>query len=510
MTLTADRGLDGTDWTQERRGQSRERRRSWASAQPFEPRRTAYNSDDPSLTTRWSTVAVDYSRATALTDLLLGAAVGVGVGALTDGLGLHVLTWGGLGGVGVLASVAASHGYRSASLGDGPAEFQAVLRATAVLGLVLLLVDFLTAAVVPREAVLLGLPTVGVGAVLVRHLHRRRLHRWRQRGGAMMRTVVVGDAASALRVVHDLSGATHHGYQIEGVCLPSAGEAEDVNGVPVLGATADVVQVVADRAADVVLVVGGSLSGEALRRLSWALGRAGAHLVVAPDLVEVAGPRLTVRPTAGLSLLEVAVGAPRPRLLMKAAIDRVVGGLALAAAAPVIGVAALAVAATSPGGAFYRQTRVGLDGATFTMWKLRTMVRDSDARRAELLVTSDRDGLMFKMHADPRITRVGRVLRRYSIDELPQLWNVLRGDMSLVGPRPPLLEEVQAYPDPVRRRLHVRPGLTGLWQVSGRADLDWEESVRLDLRYVDNWSVAMDLMILWKTGRAVLGGSGAY
>jgi len=170
----------------------------------------------------------------------------------------------------------------------------------------------------------------------------------------------------------------------------------------------------------------------------------------------------------------------------------------------------VAVRLTSSGPAFYRQTRVGVDGVPFTMWKIRSMYVDAEVRKDALLTLNDRDGLMFKMHDDPRITPVGRLLRRYSIDELPQLWNVVRGDMSIVGPRPPLPAEVDEYHDAVNRRLRVRPGLTGLWQVSGRADLPWDESVKLDLRYVDNWSLAMDLMILWKTGRAVIGGNGAY
>jgi exopolysaccharide biosynthesis polyprenyl glycosylphosphotransferase len=234
------------------------------------------------------------------------------------------------------------------------------------------------------------------------------------------------------------------------------------------------------------------------------------QLIVAPDLVEVTGPRLNLRPTAGAVLLEVQTGAPRSRMLAKAALDKVLGGALLLVAAPVIGAAAAAVRLTSAGPAFYRQTRVGVDGRTFTLWKLRSMYVDADQRRDAYLAQTDRDGPMFKMHADPRITKVGRVLRRHSIDELPQLLNVVTGDMSLVGPRPPLESEVATYADRVQRRLHVRPGLTGLWQVSGRADLSWEESVRLDLRYVDNWSLAMDLLILWKTFRAVVGGRGAY
>ena len=269
-------------------------------------------------------------------------------------------------------------------------------------------------------------------------------------------------------------------------------------------------QVVVDRAVETVVVAGTYLSGEALRRLSWALSRAHVQLIVAPDLVEVTGPRLNLRPTAGLVLLEVQTGVPRSRMLAKTTLDKVLGSALLLAAAPAIGVAALAVRLTSAGPAFYRQTRVGVDGQTFTLWKLRSMYVDADARREAYLAQTDRDGPMFKMRRDPRVTAVGRILRRYSIDELPQLWNVVNGDMSLVGPRPPLEAEVATYADHVHRRLHVRPGLTGLWQVSGRADLSWEESVRLDLRYVDNWSLAMDLLILWKTFRAVVGGSGAY
>ena len=197
-------------------------------------------------------------------------------------------------------------------------------------------------------------------------------------------------------------------------------------------------------------------------------------------------------------------------MLAKAVMDRALGLCALVVLAPVILTAALAVRLTSPGPAFYRQTRVGVDGRDFTIWKLRSMYRDADRRRAELLARSDGDGLLFKMAHDPRVTPVGRVLRRFSLDELPQFFNVVRGDMSLVGPRPPLREEVLAYHDAVHQRLRVKPGITGLWQVSGRSDLPWDESIRLDLRYVDNWSVTMDLMILWKTFRAVVSGAGAY
>jgi exopolysaccharide biosynthesis polyprenyl glycosylphosphotransferase len=268
---------------------------------------------------------------------------------------------------------------------------------------------------------------------------------------------------------------------------------------------------VVDHDIDAVIVVGSQLSGDALRRLSWAIERTGAQLLVEPGLVEVAGPNISLRPAAGLSLLHLESPSSRPgRLIGKAVLDHLLGSVMLLIATPVILVAAVAVKLTSPGPAFFTQTRMGLDGRTFTMFKLRSMVEDAEQRRLSLLAQSSRDGLMFKMRRDPRVTSVGSLLRRYSLDELPQLFNVVRGDMSLVGPRPPLTSEYEHYHDAVFRRLRVKPGLTGLWQVSGRADLSWEESVRLDLRYVDNWSLALDLLILWKTARAVLARSGAY
>lgn len=197
-------------------------------------------------------------------------------------------------------------------------------------------------------------------------------------------------------------------------------------------------------------------------------------------------------------------------MLVKSVLDRMLGAGLLLAISPVLVAAALAVKLTSPGPVIFRQTRIGVGGKPFQMLKFRSMVADAEQRRAELEEFNENDGLLFKIRDDPRVTRVGAVLRRYSVDELPQLWNVVRGDMSLVGPRPPLPQEVAAYDSDATRRLRVRPGLTGLWQVSGRSDLTWEESLRLDLRYVDNWNFWLDVAILWRTWRAVVGRSGAY
>jgi exopolysaccharide biosynthesis polyprenyl glycosylphosphotransferase len=264
--------------------------------------------------------------------------------------------------------------------------------------------------------------------------------------------------------------------------------------------------------ADAVAVVSQpDLSGHALRRLSWALEDRGVELLVSPGIVEVAGPRLSIRPLAGMSLLHLE----RPmmkgtRRAMKVAFDYCATLVLLMLLGPLMLALALTVRITSRGPALFRQTRVGTDGREFTVYKFRSMVVDAEARLATLAEANEGNGVLFKIRNDPRVTRIGRILRKYSLDELPQLLNVLRGNMSLVGPRPPLPSEVAGYSPTEVRRLRVRPGMTGLWQVSGRSDLTWEESLRLDLRYVDNWSLALDLSILWRTVRAVTQGSGAY
>jgi len=482
-------------------------RLSWASVHPFVAGpRVPLDAEGHSS---WRGMSVHYARQAIVLDATVAALAAASAW----------LAAGRIAPAGYVAAVVAAvfvvaigvgHGYDGRVVGDGPRELQAVLRA----GLAAVVVPALASAFlhIPFPRIYVGVFAVvaTLGVTADRFVLRHGLHRARSHGSAMARTLVVGDAAAVNRTITDLRRASYHGYRVVGVCLPSAQDSAPLDGTPLLGALADIPQVAHDHSIETVIVTGGELAGDALRRLSWALSRAGADLVVAPGLVEVLGPRVSVRPTAGLSLLEVETVAPRQRLIAKAILDRALAIAFLVAAAPVVGVAALAVRMSSPGPAFFRQRRVGVDGRPFTMLKLRSMYSDAEARRETLLAHSDRDGLMFKMHDDPRITPVGRILRRFSIDELPQLWNVARGDMSLVGPRPPLPEEVDGYQDQVFRRLHVRPGLTGLWQVSGRADLSWDESVRLDLRYVDNWSVAMDLHILWKTGRAVLGSSGAY
>ncbi|WP_426594474.1 sugar transferase [Cellulomonas sp. McL0617] len=507
MTILGD-PADDLDVLLERRRAAAGPRRSWASGEPFvtHPREPLASYD----AANWGSESRRYVQQSVATDVAISALVLATVLVLfrpyTDG----TAWWAVVVAVSFLVLVAAGRGYDHKHVGDGPGEFQAIFRAGVGSAAVVALGSVAVGVVLPRVLVALIVVVLTFSVALGRYALRRSLHGRRSKGMAMARTLVVGDASSVHSVISDLRRSTYHGYQVVGVCLPAVTDEPPQDGVPTLGALADIPQVAYDHQVDTVIVAGSELAGDALRRLSWALGRAEVDLVVAPGLVEVLGPRVQLRPTAGLSLIEVETSSPRRRRLAKATLDRTLGVLLLLVALPVIITAAVAVRVTSPGSPFFRQRRVGVDGQEFTLWKLRSMYVDAEARRAALLESSDRDGLMFKMHSDPRITKVGRLIRRYSVDELPQLWNVVKGDMSLVGPRPPLPQEVDEYHDAVNRRLRVRPGLTGLWQVSGRADLSWDESIRLDLRYVDNWSVTMDLLILWKTGRAVFGGSGAY
>jgi exopolysaccharide biosynthesis polyprenyl glycosylphosphotransferase len=323
-----------------------------------------------------------------------------------------------------------------------------------------------------------------------------------------MRTLVVGAPDLAREVVELARRVPGAGYDVVGICTEST-TGTDVAGLPVLGGPGAVRAVVTEHDVDVVMLVG-SRSQLAAREVSWALDGTPAALVLVPAVAEIASSRVRVRPVDDLWSLQLDVALRPRRPLGKEVFDRVAGALLLVLAATVIVPAMLAVRLTSPGPALYRSMRVGLDGTPFVMWKIRSMYLDADEQREELREQSDGNGLLFKMRTDPRVTPVGRVLRRLSIDELPQLLNVVKGEMSLVGPRPALAEETALYVGHETRRLVVKPGLTGLWQVSGRSDLGREESMRLDLRYVDNRSAGLDAAILGRTAGAVLGGRGAY
>ena len=412
-----------------------------------------------------------------------------------------------------VAVVALQRGYEQRFLGTGPEEYRRVADAGLLLFATIAVVSYALRSELARGYVFPAVPATVLLSLLLRRQLRAWIYALRSRGQGLQRVLVVGRADAVVSVIEKLDHEPQHGLVPVGACVPFVGVAvSHVQQVPVVGDPSRVVQAVDETGAHVVAVVSHpDMSGQALRRLSWSLEERGVELIVSPGIIEVAGPRLSIRPVAGLSLLHLERPAANGgRMLGKVILDRSVGILMLALTAPLFVAIAVAVRLTSPGPAFFRQTRVGVEGRHFTMLKFRSMVADADTQRQALLGLSDGNGVLFKMRADPRITRVGAFLRRFSLDELPQLLNVVRGDMSLVGPRPPLPEEVEGYSDDAVRRLKVKPGVTGLWQVSGRSNLSWEESLRLDLRYTDNWSLALDLSILWRTLRAVTRGSGAY
>ncbi|UZJ24945.1 sugar transferase [Rhodococcus antarcticus] len=409
-------------------------------------------------------------------------------------------------------------------LGAGAEEYRRIGDASLRLFGVIAIVAFVGGFEVARGYLAVAFPLGLVGLVADRWLWRHWLVRRRAQGSYSSTVVVLGSRRAARAMSTQFERESDAGYRVVGVCIPGfdplrgdrRGRSDelDVDGhvVPVLGDETSVLEALLATGADTVAVTATeALGADGMRALAWELASLDVDLVVAPGVVDVAGPRLRIRPVAGLPLLHVEEpqyeGAGR---FAKVAFDAVVAGLALVVASPVLLLSALAIKTTSRGPLLYRAQRVGLRGETFSMLKLRTMEDGASSRVIELAGLDEGSGPLFKIRDDPRVTRVGRILRRTSIDELPQLVNVLRGHMSVVGPRPPLPREVVAYTGDVHRRLLVKPGITGLWQVSGRSDLSWEESVRLDLFYVENWSLVQDLVIVWRTLRAVISPKGAY
>ena len=408
-----------------------------------------------------------------------------------------------------------SGAYDARFIGTGSDEFRKVLNAGVSLTAAVAIFAYLVNTPISRFYLLVTMPSVTVLGLVLRYATRKRLHRKRAMGLCMSSVVAVGHETGVADLVNELRRDSYHGLSVVATCLAGAGdEVDKVAGVPVFGgvAVSEIADAVCRSGADTVAVLScPEIDAVALRQLAWELEKTGTDLCVAPALMDVAGPRTTVRPTAGLTLLHV--DHPQlsgPRQVLKGFFDRAMAGLALLLLSPLMVAIAVAIRLNDRGPALFAQTRVGKDGHTFKIYKFRTMVVDAEARLAELMPANDSDGVLFKLRRDPRITAIGGKLRKYSVDELPQLINVVKGEMSLVGPRPPLPAEAARYADHVRRRLVVKPGITGMWQVNGRSDLSWDESVRLDLRYVENWSFALDLQILWKTVAVILRGSGAY
>jgi len=404
--------------------------------------------------------------------------------------------------------------YERRYLEGGSEEFRRVFD-SAIRFLALFAVVALIAKVdVARAFVVISIPLATVLTLLERYAARRWLHHQRSRGRFMKRAVVVGSATACQEVSHQLWQSPFAGLTVTGVCTVTDMGLLDIDGdiVEVLAEPQDAFAAARSAGADVIVVADSTtLTTGELSHLSWQLEGTGVGLLVAPSVTDVTGPRIAIRPAPGLPLLNVEEpelsGARR---LVKAAFDKAVALILLTALMPFLGLIAIAIRLTSDGPALFRQERVGVGGRRFTLWKFRTMVLDAEQQLLALQHMNQHDGLLFKVMDDPRVTPIGRLLRRWSLDELPQLCNVLRGDMSIVGPRPPLPSEVERYTPKVRRRLLVKPGMTGLWQVSGRSHLPWEESVRMDLYYVEHWSPALDALILARTLSAVVLRRGAY
>jgi exopolysaccharide biosynthesis polyprenyl glycosylphosphotransferase len=422
-----------------------------------------------------------------------------------------------------VSCVGLAGGYDPRFIGVGSDEFRRVLNAGVFVTAGVAVVSYAAKADLARGYVVLALPLLTVFDLAARLAIRKRLHRARRDGHSMRKVVAVGYPSIVAELAGMLHRQSYHGLSVVAACvagpLPGSLSAElseaDLGSFadfPLVYGLDDIVATVERYRADTVAVLAcPEMSGVALRELAWQLEKTGTDLCVAPALLDVAGPRTTIRPVAGLPLLHLDhpefTGLPRA---VKSAFDRLMAAVALLVLSPIFLVIVMAIRMGDSGPALFRQERVGKDGQPFVLYKFRTMQVDAEHQKSQLGELNETGGVLFKIRRDPRVTRVGARLRRWSLDELPQLINVLIGDMSLVGPRPALPEEAAVYRDHVRRRLVVQPGMTGLWQVNGRSDLSWDESVRLDLRYVENWSFMLDLQILWKTWSAVSRGKGAY
>lgn len=402
--------------------------------------------------------------------------------------------------------------YRVRLLGAGLEEFRRVFNASLVAAAALGITAYLLQYPLSRGFYFLLFLT-GVPALLLGRLATRRVMQRAHRKGRLLRSIVVaGDDRHIADVMAVLRRETWLGYDVVGLLTPSGRACASVPDVPVLGTPADARHAVQGRDVRAILFAEGSFQqANGFSQTARDLEGEETDLIVVPALTDISASRTEVRPVAGLPMVHIEKPqAQRSRSWAKRAFDILGASMILILLSPVMIFTALAVKLEDRGPIVFRQTRAGVRGRPFECFKFRSMVPNAEALKAQLIAQSDPDNVLFKVQNDPRVTRIGRFIRKYSIDELPQLFNVLRGEMSLIGPRPALQREVDRYEQHVMRRLDVRPGMTGLWQVSGRSDLSWEDTVRLDLYYVDNWSFLQDLNILLRTFRAVVAPSGAY
>jgi len=406
-------------------------------------------------------------------------------------------------------------------IGSGLAEYKRVVGSSA-LTFGLLAIAFQAVDIHRARGFFVAVLLLGLSGLLIeRRVWRSWLAHRRALGEYLSSAIVVGSRRDVEYVIEQIQRNPDAGYRVDGaavdtITLPGSTPAHTIEvhaeRVLIVAGLADVALAARTMDVDAVVVAGQPNADERfIKELAWQLEGTRAELVLASRLADVAGPRIHFRPVEGLPLVHVELPQYEGgKHFAKRVFDASVAAIALTLLLPLFLAIAIVIRRDSAGPVLFSQQRVGRNGETFRMFKYRSMVLDAEQKLDELRDANEGSGALFKLRNDPRVTRVGRVLRKFSLDELPQLWNVLVGDMSLVGPRPPLQSEVEEYERHVRRRLFIKPGLTGMWQVNGRSDLDWEESVRLDLYYVENWSLTGDLLILWRTARVVLNGSGAY
>jgi exopolysaccharide biosynthesis polyprenyl glycosylphosphotransferase len=401
---------------------------------------------------------------------------------------------------------------------QGAEEFRRVATATAWVFGVIAAVGLLFQLPMARGYLAIALPVGLIGLLLARALLRRTLAKSRSRGEYTSQVVVLGKPDSIISLCRSLSRSKFAGYSIVGACVPDFGHEvgshleTPLGSVPVFGDERAVERALFLTKADTLAVAAVEhLGHEKVKQLAWLLDSLAIDMIVVPGMTDVAGPRLKVRPIDNLPLFHIA--RPRhdgPSRYGKRLFDLVFASMAVVALAPVMVAAAIAIKREDGGPVMFRQERVGQHGKRFRIFKFRTMTVDAEARQhAERVAAGQSDSVFFKPKTDSRITRIGGLLRRTSIDELPQLFNVLQGSMSIVGPRPLAVGEGLAIPSFIERRNLVKPGMTGLWQVSGRSNLPEEDRIRLDHSYIDNWSWINDLVIVWRTIRPVLLQEGA-
>ncbi len=402
---------------------------------------------------------------------------------------------------------------KPAVFATGPEEYKRVIDGTVfAFGVTAILIVLSAPPQFHRVMLFISLPCGLILILLGRWVWRKRLQHQRRRGKNTYRTLIVGERGHSTHSVRQLRSNAIAGFKLLGAVTESGSQHELLPGLPVVADYDSLLDAVDQYDIDVVIVTSSdALTPDRLRRIGWELEGRYVDLILAASLIDIAGPRIHVRPVSGLPLIHVEYPEfSGQRYYAKRLFDVVGAVILLIPAAIIMALLAFAIKREDPGPIIFKQVRLGLDGREFIMFKLRSMHQDAEDELPSLLDRSEGNATLFKIKADPRVTRVGRFMRRHSFDELPQLINVLKGDMSLVGPRPPLPREAEQYGKWEDRRLLVRPGVSGLWQVSGRSDLSWEESVRLDLFYVENWSMTGDLLILWRTLRAIVKPEGAY